>query len=167
MANPLDPQEFTEVMYAAKTIWAEARGEGDEGMRLVCWVIRNRRDDARQRWPRSVHQVVTQQHRLPGGRVVWQFAVWQPGDPNREKMLDPMGQPPLDRRAWLQAVQVAWEVLQAPPEANPIPGVYNFTSANVPDLPWMAGLERLTFPGVPGLVFFREPQGAAEPRGTG
>ena len=40
--RPLDPKRFTDVMYVAKTIWAEARGEGREGMRLVAWVIRNR-----------------------------------------------------------------------------------------------------------------------------
>lgn len=162
MANSEAPEWFSEVMYAAKTIWAEARSEGDEGMRLVCWVIRNRRDDARHRWPKTVHEVVTQRHRLPDGRTVWQFAVWRPGDPNREKMLDPMGQPPLDRQAWLRALQVAREVLEAPPEANPIPRVYNFTSADAPELPWMSRLERLTFPGVPRLVFFREPANGSE-----
>ena len=158
--SAVDPLDFTEVMYAAKTIWAEARGEGDAAMRLVCWVIRNRKEDARRRWPCTVHAVVTERHSVREGRTVWQFSPWQPGDPNREKMLDPMGQPPADRQAWLAAVRIAHEVLHAPAAANPIPGVYNFTAAGAAEQPWMRRLEPVRFPQAPGLVFYREPSPA-------
>ena len=165
----VDPAIFTDVMYAAKTAWAEARGEGEEAMRWVVWVIRNRRDDPLGRWPRTVPQVVTQRHRTASGQVIWQFSCWRPGDPNREKMLDPFGQPPADRQAWWQAVQVAWEVLQAPPEANPIPGVFHFTSAGVQPT-WARPMETLMPQGAARLVFYRDPApapGTAGPAGPG
>lgn len=39
----------------ARTCYAEARGEGEKGMRAVCHVIRNRVND--KRWPRTYAQV--------------------------------------------------------------------------------------------------------------
>jgi len=67
----------------ARTLWGEARGEGEAGMIAVAAVIRNRID-------------VSAAH---GGRHWWgfdwltvcrakaQFSCWNPGDPNRAKLL--------------------------------------------------------------------------------
>ncbi|WOI51976.1 cell wall hydrolase [Parvularcula sp. LCG005] len=65
-----------DVDYMARTLWGEARGEDDAGMKAVAWVIRNRRDSGR--FPSSIKGVVTQ---------AWQFSTWNATDPNRAKML--------------------------------------------------------------------------------
>ena len=62
--------------FLARTLWAEARGEGREGMIAVANVVMNRVKSAR--YPDSVVGVVFQE---------WQFSAWNPGDPNRRKAL--------------------------------------------------------------------------------
>jgi len=145
--RPLDPKRFTDVMYVAKTIWAEARGEGREGMRLVAWVIRNRVEAPE--FPNTYPAVVTQ----PG-----QFSVWLRSDPNRETMTDPLSGPASEDEAWYTAVEVAWEVIQADASANPLPGVYHYVDVRLQGrLPaWARGMEVLRFPQAPRLLFLRE-----------
>ncbi len=60
----------------ARTLWAEARGEGYPGMLAVAWVVRNRVED-RRRWPNSYAGVCRQK---------WQFSCWNPSDPNLLKL---------------------------------------------------------------------------------
>ena len=55
----------------ARTIWAEARGEGPVGMGAVANVIMNRVRDPR--WPNTVRGVCKQAN---------QFTAWNPIDPN-------------------------------------------------------------------------------------
>jgi spore germination cell wall hydrolase CwlJ-like protein len=73
----------TEVDTLARTLWGEARGEGEAGMIAVAAVIRNRVDlSARlsgQHW--WGHDWITV------CRARGQFASWNPGDPNRAKLL--------------------------------------------------------------------------------
>ncbi len=62
----------------ARTIWGEARGEGEQGMHAVASVIMNRVAIARQRggdywWGRTVMQVC---------QKPYQFSCWNKGDPN-------------------------------------------------------------------------------------
>lgn len=142
----LDPHLFTDVMYVAKTIWAEARGEGREGMRLVAWVIRNRVEAPE--YPRSYPAVVTQ----PG-----QFSVWLRSDPNRETMTDPLSGPVADDSAWYTALEVAWDVIHADPDENPIPAVLHYVDVRLENrLPaWAQGMEVLRFPQAPRLIFLR------------
>lgn len=56
---------------AARTIWQEARGEGELGMKTVAHVIRNRVADGR--WGKT-----------PASVCLWplQFSGWRPSDPN-------------------------------------------------------------------------------------
>lgn len=63
-------QAATDVV--ARTIWAEARGEGEAGMKAVASVIANRRRSPR--WPNDWRGVCLQP---------WQFSCWNLGDPNR------------------------------------------------------------------------------------
>lgn len=49
----------------ALAIYREARGESDEAMLAVAWTIRNRTQDARNRWPKTVEGVILQP---------WQFS---------------------------------------------------------------------------------------------
>lgn len=60
----------------ARTLWGEARGEGPDGMQAVAAVVLNRQ--AHRRWPNDVVAVCQQP---------WQFSCWNPGDPNRSKLL--------------------------------------------------------------------------------
>ena len=67
----------------ARTLWGEARGEGEAGMIAVAAVIQNRIDisvahDGRYWWGRDWISVC---------RARAQFSCWNPGDPNRPKLL--------------------------------------------------------------------------------
>lgn len=61
----------------ARTLWGEARGEGQIGMEAVANVVMNRVAH-RSRWPKEVDAVCLQ---------AWQFSAWNNNDPNRKKML--------------------------------------------------------------------------------
>lgn len=68
----------------ARTLWAEARGEGVAGMEAVAAVIMNRvnadlgNDDKPDWWGEGVTAVC---------RKPWQFSCWNMDDPNRDKMV--------------------------------------------------------------------------------
>jgi hypothetical protein len=73
----------------ARTMFGEARGEGEAGMAAVAHVVFNR-VDARSWWGRDVVGVCMKR---------WQFSCWNPGDPNRERLLRVTGSDVLFRRA--------------------------------------------------------------------
>lgn len=67
----------------ARTLWGEARGEGEAGMIAVAAVVLNRvrisqEHGGRYWWGRDVMSVC---------RARAQFSCWNPGDPNRPKLL--------------------------------------------------------------------------------
>ncbi len=66
-----------EIDVLARTLWGEARGEGEAGMAAVAAVIVNR---ARRPgwWGRDIVEIC---------KRPWQFSCWNAGDPNREKLL--------------------------------------------------------------------------------
>ena len=72
-----DPEDALEVF--ARTLWGEARGEGERGIEAVAEVIVNRVNHR----PRGLY----------GGSVEkvckkpWQFSCWNPGDPNRNQLM--------------------------------------------------------------------------------
>ncbi|WP_324715904.1 cell wall hydrolase [Carboxydochorda subterranea] len=142
----ITPRTFTDWMYMAKTVFGEARGENEETQRTVAWVIRNRVDDPKQRFGDSIPEVCTRPR---------QFSAWNPGDPNRERLLDPMGHV-TEQQAWYQCVQVAWGVLEAPSWANPIPGVYWYHDRSIAPPPWTRNLQEVPVPGVDRFRFYRE-----------
>lgn len=147
MIEPVLPDEFTNWMYMAKTVFGEVRGEGDATRRAVAWVIRNRARDPAHRFGHSVWEVVTRPY---------QFSCWNRGDPNREAILHPM-RAPLEREAWLECVRVSWQVLSASEADNPIPGVYHYHDTSIPPPAWTRGLEPVQVPGVMRLRFYRSP----------
>ena len=66
----------------ARTLWGEARGEPDDGVAAVAWVIRNRASRAgfaggMAGRPGAIDRVC---------RAPWQFSCWNEGDPNRALM---------------------------------------------------------------------------------
>ena len=141
----VDPRWLSEVWYLAATIWAEARGEGRRAMELVAWVVRNRVQSVR--YPNTYREVVTQRA---------QFSCWLPGDPNRAKMSDPLGQGSADAEAWYAALSIAQAVMDAPESSNPIPGVLHYHDTSIEAPAWGRAMEPVRFADVPRLVFLRE-----------
>lgn len=80
-----------DVTVLALTLWAEARGEGKDGMVAVGWAIRNRVEidlgnDGKPDWWGEGYTGVC--------RAPWQFSCWNKNDPNRpylvgEKVIPP------------------------------------------------------------------------------
>lgn len=86
----------------ARTLWGEARGEGYAGMQRVANVVMNRFRGARAGrvtwWGESVPEIL---------RKPYQFSAWNPGDPNRDKMLSVTA----DDAAFAQALEIAARAL--------------------------------------------------------
>lgn len=59
----------------ARTVWGEARGEGDVGIAAVAWVIKNRAAKPGW-WGRDIESVCLKK---------WQFSCWNADDPNSSK----------------------------------------------------------------------------------
>lgn len=66
-------QQLLERFLLALCVWREARGETPLGRRLVAWTIANRRDDAKNRWPKTIEGVILQP---------FQFSSFNKSDPN-------------------------------------------------------------------------------------
>lgn len=60
----------------AMTLWGEARGEGEQGMRAVACVIGNRTE---RKWQHKIGYAAVCQAR-------WQFSCWNENDPNRVRL---------------------------------------------------------------------------------
>lgn len=77
MARKQLVDDNNEIDLLARTIWGEARGEGQTGMQAVANVIMNRVKKGGW-WGATVQDVVLKKY---------QFSTWNEGDPNREKAL--------------------------------------------------------------------------------
>jgi spore germination cell wall hydrolase CwlJ-like protein len=135
-AEPLRPEEEVDVVDAhwmALTMWGEARGQGEEGMRAVGHVIANR-------WKARTHG----SHITDTVSAAWQFSCWNSNDPNRAQMLaiDDLPEGSEARRQWLLAKRIAAEIL-AGRSADPTDGAlfYHTTAVN-PD--WARGAVPIT-----------------------
>jgi hypothetical protein len=98
----LQPVDEAEVRLLAATAWAEARSEGEEGMRAVAHVIVNR---VGSRFGDDVQSVV---------HSPWQFSAWNLGDPNRPLALNPerYARGGINKTSWERAKAIAREVLE-------------------------------------------------------
>ncbi|MCR9255657.1 MAG: cell wall hydrolase [Alphaproteobacteria bacterium] len=122
---PFTPEDL-DIM--ARTIWGEARGEGIAGQRAVAHVIVNR---ARRGgwWGDTIAEVC---------RKPYQFSAWNPGDPNRRKML---GLAP-ETTDYLVALAIAYRAA-AGIDSDPTGGADHYHTTDVE--PWWSGkLTRLT-----------------------
>jgi len=122
--------DVVDAHWMALTMWGEARAEGETGMRAVGHVIDNRRR-AGMHGAAYVTDTV--------GRA-FQFSCWNPGDPNRDKMLDidrlaPDG---ADYRSWRLARRLADEIM-AGRSADPTGGALYYHSVEVAPA-WSAGI---------------------------
>jgi hypothetical protein len=92
-----NPQTRDDLIIAAKTCYAEARGEIEQGQIGVLFVIKNRADFAARYKARTGHDHVLfgdgsaasacQAHNVTKqGVTVYQFTSWSPSDPNRARL---------------------------------------------------------------------------------
>jgi len=88
------PVNENEVRLLAATIWGEARGEGEDGMRAVAHVMQNR---VGQRFGENLETVIL---------TPYQFSVWNRGDPNRRLVSNP------ERYATGGEAAASWEAAQ-------------------------------------------------------
>ena len=95
--------DVVDAHWMALTMWGEARGDGEEGMRAVGHVIDNRRR-AGHRSGRYVTDTVS---------AAWQFSCWNAGDPNHRAILelDRLPADSHDRRMGRLARRLADEIL--------------------------------------------------------
>lgn len=75
----IDTAHLSDVQVLACTLYGEARSEPIEGIIAVACVIRNRVNDAKDRWPKTYREVCLQP---------WQFSVWKKegGEGNHNKL---------------------------------------------------------------------------------
>ncbi len=81
--GPFQPVDAKTQDILARTVWGEARGEGDYGMKAVACVVMNRyrytvREGGKYWWGNSVIDIC---------KKPYQFSCWLPNDPNYQKML--------------------------------------------------------------------------------
>lgn len=88
----------------ALTMWGEARGYGEQGMRCVGHVILNRAKVGKDRFGHTVQQVCLK-HK--------QFSCWNKKDPNKKAMacLGDLDHDHPDWQAWIAAVKLAGKLL--------------------------------------------------------
>jgi spore germination cell wall hydrolase CwlJ-like protein len=108
----------------ARTLWGEARGEGEAGMIAVAAVVLNRIQTSREHggrywWGRDVISVC---------RAQAQFSCWNPGDPNREKLLSVDDSDEAFRKALAIAADAVAGRIDDP--------TFGATSYKVASLPW-------------------------------
>ena len=124
-----DAIDVVDAHWMALTMWGEARGEGEEGMRAVGHVIRNRW--LAERYGAYVTDTVSQ---------AYQFSCWNAGDPNRAAMLR-IDELPADsdgHRQWQTAKRLSNEIL-AGRSSDPTGGaLFYHTSAVQPA--WSRGV---------------------------
>ena len=99
---PTNEIDVVDAHWMALTMWGEARGSGEDGMRAVGHVIANRRLSGRH--GAFATDTVSE---------AWQFSCWNPGDPNLRAMQNVETLPHAGReyRMWLAAKRIADEVL--------------------------------------------------------
>lgn len=68
-----------DVLTLARTLWGEARGEDDEGMKAVCCTIINRFNSKKWYSGKTIAETCTKP---------WQYSCWNKNDPNLPKMLN-------------------------------------------------------------------------------
>jgi spore germination cell wall hydrolase CwlJ-like protein len=92
-------EDYGDITLLAICIWGEARSVDLRAQIAVGWTVRNRALNPRW-WGRTWREVILKPY---------QFSAFNEGDPNREKMKDPLREDK-DGRAWRQCLWVAWGI---------------------------------------------------------
>jgi spore germination cell wall hydrolase CwlJ-like protein len=94
--------DVVDAHWMALTMWGEARGSGEEGMRAVGHVIDNRRKSGRH--GAFATDTVSE---------AWQFSCWNAGDPNLRAIrgVDSLPSDSHDYRMWRAAGRIAEEIM--------------------------------------------------------
>jgi spore germination cell wall hydrolase CwlJ-like protein len=119
----------------ARTLWGEARGEREEGMRAVAAVIINRARAARSwmaKHPNTPHPLFGDGTLRSVCKAKWQFSCWNEGDPNRSKI---EGLPKTDP-LYIKAIEALAWVLTNP---DPTFGATHYHSSVIKAPDWTKG----------------------------
>lgn len=136
--NPSDPHDIL-----ARTVWAEARGDGRRGMEAVACVILNRAAHPRW-WGKDVLSVC---------RAPWQFSCWLPDDPNLPKLKSATGADP----SFVTALAVADDALSGR-LVDPTGGADSYFAIGTPEPEWAASAVHTC--NIIGHAFYRVELGA-------
>jgi spore germination cell wall hydrolase CwlJ-like protein len=133
--------DVVDAHWMALTMWGEARAEGEAGMRAVGHVIDNRRRA-------GMHGAYV----TDTVGAAFQFSCWNPGDPNREAMLNvgSLRADEEDGRMWRLAQRLADEILTGRSH-DPTGGALFYHAASVAPS-WSRGITPVRRIG--GHVFF-------------
>jgi N-acetylmuramoyl-L-alanine amidase len=124
---PLNYASYDDFL-AALCIWREARGEPYAVKQAVAFVLWNRLNDPKNRWPKRLASVVLQP---------LQFSSFNANDPNATKLPDPTHE--LDWEAWQEAQTALDSVYTANPGQDPTEGATNFYNSSIPTPSWAEG----------------------------
>lgn len=130
-----------EIDTLTKTLWAEARGEGRDGMIAVGWVIRNRAEHPGW-WGKSIETVCLKPY---------QFSCWNAGDPNAPYL---RGLKAIPGREYSLAREAAIAVIEGR-EPDPTLGATHYYSTSMRKPPqWAASGKKTTQIG--RHIFFKD-----------
>ena len=129
------------LLYLAKTIYGEARGESVETMFAVGWVIRNRLQV--KRYGSTYKDVVLQPK---------QFSCWNKNDSNYKVI-----EGNIKGRLWEVCIGVAIIVMQSRERYNPIPKVWHYYDKSLDSNPpyWAEDGEYMSIYGVDNIRLIR------------
>ena len=133
-----------DVIYAAQTVFGEARGESWDGKIGVAWVIVNRKKAHRYYFGYTIPNVV---------RKPWQFTCWRRKNINYKKIHNPLKYESVD--IWLECYIAARLVLRGQVKDNTGGALYYIDESIIHDPPnWVAKLKLSVQHG--RLYFFKE-----------
>lgn len=118
--------DFDDLHVTALTLIGEARGEGDEGLTAVAWVIRNRTEH--ERWPNKARDVCKEDKQFS----CWNNAPWNRG--NHIAMARADWTDPLYRRAMAITAAVFERLVN-----DPTGGANHYFNAQFAQPPWAEG----------------------------
>lgn len=122
----------SELNVLAATIYAEARGEPDEGQVWVAWVIKNRARAGRSYWGYSIQQVCLQP---------WQFECWNGVD---SIVI-------YEEYAFNKALQIAQSVINSP--VDPTGGCDHYNNPDKENADWVRNVDQIR--RINNHVFYR------------
>ena len=126
----------TDLQTMTLTVWAEARGEPEEGQRAVAWVIRNRYEHPGW-WSRQKGDGIPDDTIAAVCRDKCQFSCWNASDQNNRRLYDPATARTL---AYMRIRALCLDVLEAPAKEDPTHGAdYYCTRAVADKTAWARG----------------------------